>query len=98
MQYGNREWFVALREVSFCDPQPWHGATRNEKSIERSIRMFHSFSRFVSGKEGQQTSPLTPCRPSFATMGTMIRAPIGSAHHHPATAFRTSPANKIKER
>jgi hypothetical protein len=35
---------------------------------------------------------------SFTMMGTIVKAAIGSAHHHPATAFNSSPPSRITER
>ena len=42
-----------------------------------------------------------PCKasiPSLAMIGVMTRAATGSAHHHPATAFKTNPTTRMAER
>ena len=46
----------------------------------------------------QQVLAFSPSNPSFAMIGTIVNAAIGSAHHHPNPALSTRPASKIAER
>ena len=49
-------------------------------------------------QSSQHALPRSPSRPSLAMIGTITSPATGSAHDHPATAFRTNPPKRIAER
>jgi hypothetical protein len=45
-----------------------------------------------------QALPCNPSIPSFAMIGTMMRAPTGSAHYRPNSMLSSNPASKIADK
>src|ERR1700737_975040 len=78
-----------------------------ESHCERNVeRRDHDRGICTSGEVIYVTAPeysrqaltFNPSIPSFAIMGTIMRAAAGSAHHKPRMALSSNPTSKIAER
>jgi hypothetical protein len=49
-------------------------------------------------QSSQHASPRSPSTPSLVMIGAITSPATGSAHHHPATAFRSNPPKRIADR
>ena len=52
----------------------------------------------IQSQESAQALPLMPSIPSFPIIGTIMRAPTGSAHHHRKPTFSSRPASRMTDR